>query len=155
MEIKWMEIQLTDTSLIKRNFKGMKPYQKTNDAQFATITDLLIYIHHLLWQKEKNKDWLRRCWSFLDPPLWILALSRHHNRQLILQLPCFKQKKFCIIRSNDDPLVRHPSMGEEVLWFHLLEGKLLEVALAVTVQLEDAVPDNTDLSIVLRIEWNL
>ena len=85
----------------------------------------------------------------------ISSRRRNGHRKLVPQLSGLKQKQFTSVRPHDDPLVGHPSLGEVVLWLCLLEGKLLQVALAVAVQLEDAVADHAYLGVVLGVKGYL
>ncbi len=77
------------------------------------------------------------------------------NAELILELPHLKKLHLPIVCPQHQPVLGNPRQAEVVGRFCLHEGKLLEVALAVTIQLEELLPCYADLSVVLWIEGNL
>ena len=93
--------------------------------------------------------------SSVDGLLVAILPGRDEHCHLVPQLPGLKEQQLAGVRADDHPLIRDPRLGEVVLRLHLLEGKLLEVALAVAVELEDAVAHHADLGVVLWVEGHL
>ena len=47
------------------------------------------------------------------------------NIEFIFKFPRFKQQKSACICSSNDSFIRDPCLAQKILWFHLLESKLL------------------------------
>ena len=72
--------------------------------------------------------------------------------EFVLQLARLEQENFSRVRADHHPFVGHPGVAQVVLRLQLLEGELLQVALAVTEQLEYAVTHDADAGVVVRVE---
>lgn len=77
------------------------------------------------------------------------------ERELVLELPHLKQLHPALVRAQQQSVLGDPGHAQVVGRLHLHEGKLLEVALGIAVELEQLLPCNGDLGVVLRVEGNL
>lgn len=77
------------------------------------------------------------------------------STEFMFQFTGFKKQQATIVSAYNYSLIRDPCLTQEILRLHFLEGKLFQVTLTVAEQFEYAIANNTQLSIVLRVEGHL
>ena len=75
--------------------------------------------------------------------------------ELVLQLSHLKQLHPPAVGAQNKPLLGDPGQAQVMGGLRLHEGKLLEVALGIAVQLEKLLASNAALCVILRVKRNL
>lgn len=97
-------------------------------------------------------------------PLWCLDLLQvlclpgglpDHYACLPALISRFKEEELACISANNNPVIRHPGMGQIVLGFSSLKVGLLQGSFGKTEQLKYPISSDTNLSVILGIETHL
>ena len=75
--------------------------------------------------------------------------------EVFLVFLSLEQQHLASIGSHYDPILTQPAVAQEILRLYLLDGVGLQGSLVILVRLEDAIPDNTELSVIIRVEGYL